>query len=61
MWLRDFLPKDMERIRSVVYGYNTNLKQGNWKTTIHDLAKSMLDSLRSIRDVTVQFLHCGFD
>jgi hypothetical protein len=53
VWLRDFLPKDIKNIRTIVYGYDTNLRQANWKTTIFELAKSMLDSLQAVRNQAV--------
>ena len=55
VWLRDFLPTDLERVRTITYGYNTDLRKGDWKTTIYRLAQSMLEDLRKIRDDTVSY------
>ena len=56
MWLRDFLPKDIKDVRIIIYGYDTNLREPKWKTTIFELAKSMLEGLRAVRDEAVRFI-----
>ena len=55
VWLRDFLPKDMEDVRVLLYGYDTSILRTNsiWKEHFHSLAISMLDSLRGVRDEMV--------
>ena len=55
VWLRDFLPTDLERVRTIIYEYNTDLRKGDWKTTIYRLAQLMLEDLRQIRDNTVSY------
>ncbi|KAI9773682.1 MAG: hypothetical protein M1840_006956 [Geoglossum simile] len=50
VWLRDFLPKDVKNVRTIIYGYDTNLRGADWKATIYEIAKSMLDNLRNVRD-----------
>jgi hypothetical protein len=54
VWLRDFLPKDVKNVRTIIYGYDTNLREASWKNTIYQLANSMLDSLRSVRNKSVR-------
>ncbi|RDW91018.1 hypothetical protein BP5796_02183 [Coleophoma crateriformis] len=49
VWLRDFLPEDVEDVRVMTYGYDTDLKVGKWKNTIYDLANSMLNAVHSVR------------
>ncbi|KAI9782133.1 MAG: hypothetical protein M1839_005480 [Geoglossum umbratile] len=44
------LPTEVKNIRSIVYGYDTNLREANWKDTIYEMTESMLDSLQNIRD-----------
>lgn len=34
----------------MTYGYDTNLKKGDWKKTLESLAKTLLENLSSIRD-----------
>ena len=53
MWLRDFLPKDVKNVRTIIYGYDTNLREADWEATIYEMAKSMLDNLRNIRGKAV--------
>lgn len=54
VWLRDFLPEDLKDVRVIIYGYDTDLHgKRNWKTTITELAKSMLDALGLVRDDAV--------
>src|SRR5207248_451072 len=53
VWLRDFLPKDIKKARIIAYGYDTSLREANWKSTIYRMAISMLESLRDIRDRAV--------
>jgi hypothetical protein len=36
----------------MTYGYDTNLKKGDWKKTLESLAKTLLENLSSIRDVS---------
>jgi hypothetical protein len=56
VWLRDFLPKEVKNIRTIAYGYDTNLREANWKDTIYEMAKSMLDSLFVIRVLVCFYL-----
>jgi len=49
VWLRDFLPEDIPTSRVLVYGYNTKVERSTDKSSIHDLAKSFLESLKAFR------------
>ena len=49
MWLRDFLPYEIENTRVLVYGYDTELAQGTWNDSIVDLAKFFLESVKAFR------------
>jgi hypothetical protein len=46
VWLRDILPKDLEKGRILLYGYDTNLRSRNWKKSIDDLAKGFLEQIK---------------
>ena len=52
VWLRDFLPKDIPNIRVLLYGYDTTLAGSNSRSSIRDLSKSLLDSIRAFRSGT---------
>ena len=53
MWLRDFLPEDIEDCRIFLYGYDSNfLSDIDRDHPKHDLAaqaKTLLSSLRKVR------------
>ena len=49
VWLRDFLPKDIPNIRVLLYGYDTKLAESDSKSSIRDLSKSFLESMRAFR------------
>ena len=49
VWLRDFLPRDIPSIRVLLYGYDTTLAGNESKSSIHDLSKSFLESVRAFR------------
>lgn len=48
MWLRDQLPKDLRRVRSIIYGYDTRLIMNESFQSIDDLAFSFIQRLGSI-------------
>jgi len=48
MWLRDQLPKELQRVRSIIYGYDTRLVMSESFQTIDDLALSFIQRLESI-------------
>jgi hypothetical protein len=49
LWLRTFLPEDIERIRVMTFGYNANLLRKKSKGEIYKFAESLLSALRSNR------------
>lgn len=50
MWLRDFVPKDLEQsARILTYGYNSMLATESSKVRIGDLATSFLEALKDAR------------
>jgi hypothetical protein len=49
IWLRDWLPEDIPESRVLVYGYDTSLIKDDGRRTIVDLAKTLLESLKSFR------------
>ena len=49
VWLRDFLPRDVPNIRMLLYGYDTKLLRSSSKSSIRDLSRSFLESMRSFR------------
>ena len=48
MWLRDFLPRDLPIIRTIIYGYDTALLDSDSFQTVDDIAISFIVKLRSI-------------
>ena len=52
VWLRDFLPKDIPIIRVLLYGYDTTLVGSDSKSSISDLGKALLESIRAYRSET---------
>lgn len=49
MWLRDFLSEDFPQCRTMIYGYNSNLKD----QTIHeipDYTDSFLETIKNARE-----------
>lgn len=48
MWVRDSLPKDLPNVRSIIYGYDTQLVKSESFQTIDDLALSFIASLKSV-------------
>ncbi|RYP61328.1 hypothetical protein DL771_010167 [Monosporascus sp. 5C6A] len=45
MWIRDDLPKHLQRVRAVIYGYRTKLHDSQSFQTIPDLAHEFIDQL----------------
>jgi hypothetical protein len=63
MWLRDFVPKDLEHsARILTYGYNNTLATESSKVRIGDLATSFLEALKKARSQKgvrpPRFLYC---
>ena len=48
MWLRDQLPKDITSIRTILYGYDTQLAKSESFQTIDDIALSFVVRLKAI-------------
>ena len=46
MWLRDRLPKDVTRLRSIIYGYDTKLFKSHSFQDIDDIALSFIANLK---------------
>jgi hypothetical protein len=56
VWIRDFLPVDVPKIRVLLYGYDTALARSESKQSIVDLSKMLLESIKAIRkDQHVRF------
>ncbi|KAF8246854.1 hypothetical protein K440DRAFT_317469 [Wilcoxina mikolae CBS 423.85] len=45
MWLRDFLPEQVSRVRVMTYGYNSNVWDRSSTTTIPEFAQGLLGAL----------------
>ena len=52
VWLRDFVPNDIAKARILVYGYDTKVELSDDKSSIGDLAKGLLSSLKAFRSET---------
>ncbi len=52
VWLRDFVPKEIKSARILVYGYDAKLEMSDDKSSIGDLAKSLLGSFKVFRSDT---------
>ena len=49
MWLRDRLPHDVPKLRSLIYGYDTKLFKSHSFQDLDDIAKSFIASLKELR------------
>ena len=49
MWLRDQLPKDVPKLRSLIYGYDTRLFKSRSFQDLDDIARSFIASLKELR------------
>jgi hypothetical protein len=49
MWLRDFLPKDLPRCRTMIYGYNSKLTS-HGVDTIMDHGRGLIEEIKKIRN-----------
>ncbi|KAL7782793.1 hypothetical protein V8C37DRAFT_397655 [Trichoderma ceciliae] len=49
MWLRDFLPKSISNARILTYGYDTMLYGSQSETSILELSRRLLESIKTIR------------
>ena len=54
VWLRDFLPKDIPRIRVLLYGYSSPLQNSRSKDSIEDLGNRLLEDLKAFRGDEVE-------
>jgi hypothetical protein len=52
MWLKDFLPNDVKRIRILSYGYNTQLVENPIDEDILDYRRRFLQMLKNARRTT---------
>ncbi|OPB46269.1 ankyrin repeat protein [Trichoderma guizhouense] len=50
MWLRDFLPISIPNARVLTYGYDTKLPGSRSKSSILQLSKKLLESIKTTRD-----------
>jgi E3 ubiquitin-protein ligase DOA10 len=50
MWLRDFLPNALKTARIWTYGYDTKLPGSQSSASILELAKKLLESVKTIRN-----------
>jgi hypothetical protein len=53
MWLRDFLPKDLnsEAPRIMIYGYDSALMKSRSDASIHEYARQFLEALKNARSI----------
>ena len=49
MWLRDRLPKDVPKLRSLIYSYDTKLFKSRSFQDLDDIARSFIASLKELR------------
>ncbi|KAF8245723.1 hypothetical protein K440DRAFT_586597, partial [Wilcoxina mikolae CBS 423.85] len=49
MWLRDFLPKDIPKIRTLTFGYDAALKDSTSTSSIVDYARQLLLAIHNVR------------
>jgi hypothetical protein len=49
MWLRDFLCKDLQRCRTMIYGYNSKLSSRG-VDTILDYGRELMEEVKKIRN-----------
>jgi len=49
MWLQDFLPQDVKRVRIMSYGYNTSLVGRTIDDTLLDYRRQLVAQLENAR------------
>ncbi|KAG7110792.1 hypothetical protein HYQ45_017512 [Verticillium longisporum] len=49
VWLRDFLPQDLPKIRVLIYGYDTTLQDSASKQCLSGLGRTLLEELVDFR------------
>jgi hypothetical protein len=49
MWLRDYLPTDIQGLRILIYGYDSVLKGSTSTNSIQHYALQLLDAVSTIR------------
>lgn len=53
MWLRDFLPHSVVNVRILTYGYDTKVYGSQSETSILELAKTLLESIKITRQKNI--------
>ncbi len=55
MWLRDYLPSDLDGLnaRIMIYGYDSKLAKSVNRASLHDYAKQFLETLKTARQKDV--------
>lgn len=48
MWLRDAPPRDRPLMRTIIYGYDTQLAGSKSFKSIHDIARTLANRLKSV-------------
>jgi hypothetical protein len=59
MWLKDFLPQDVEGIRIMSYGYNTNVVGNTVDDGFLDYRRHFIQMLRNSRGTHTVLLVCA--
>jgi hypothetical protein len=49
MWLKDFLPKNVENIRIMTYGYDSSLMGGQGNARLADYRRNFIQQLENSR------------
>ncbi|KAL6792985.1 hypothetical protein J3E68DRAFT_451420 [Trichoderma sp. SZMC 28012] len=55
MWLRDFLPISIPNARVLTYGYDTKLPGSRSKSSILQLSRKLLESIKTTRDESTNY------
>lgn len=50
MWLRDFLPEQVQNARILIYGYDANVVVDTSTGRIRTFAEALLEGLRTLRN-----------
>jgi len=59
MWLRDFLPQDVENIRVSIFGYSSELFESNSNAGLLDYTKIFLQTLQNSRNRKTGRVSCS--
>jgi len=49
MWLRDFIPQDIPKIRTFIFGYDAALKDSTSTSSFSDYARQLLLAIHNAR------------